>query len=734
MLSRTQALIRLAQVFDESGLHSTADIVDGRMWRIALDMSDISPKEDETTEKYRSILNREYRNRFKIKPGDSNFTSYRNEESYWVLPDGSTILLDGIGHGDAIEGIEHKTKSDNGVRLSKDPEYQEFKNRYWDSYHMVSNTLGAIRVYAEMGNRLVVTAYTVPTQQQLNTIDNLKQYWSTNSLNIEQFGHVLGGRQRFTNIPEWEIAVEKYERASKASGGVSPQTSEFKNTINQVDETNQQGDEPYWKSMERRKLEEQYPGEANAPLRKMYERSAGTRTADQLEMDFDEPVDKDSLEQEAKSALISAWTQTYPKKAPEAYVSHTNGDMNNGSQSYWVFPDGSRIELGTTWHGEALSDVLNKHDLKDHPGIKIMKEKHDDNYYQMMADYYGAVRVYVYPRPATVSGSSYTVPTDEQFRTIENIARGLGVNKFEMMQQMPDGSTKYFYSMEDWKDTMVSKRPPKPQRKIDQQILETENSGQDFWRAMEQRNLEERYPGDENARFRRMYMRSAGTRTASRDDYYRQALEEGHKAKFKVLEPEEPVEQFRNMHSFWLYPDGRVMDLGKQWHEDAFNSVMQEAGLDAEEEFGKMYSSKDGPHEIMSDYFGMIRLFIQDKNSMVVTSYRKPTQAQIDQIQNISQQSGRGVIKIEQYGYVNGGRLVTNSMAKWIDELGKYRPDAEGQSSYNTMRNNIDETNDTAKEQPYWKARERQNLETTYPGPENEQLRKMYERSASNGC
>ena len=499
MLSRTQALIRLAQVFDESGLHSTADIVDGRMWRIALDMSDISPKEDETTEKYRSILNREYRNRFKIKPGDSNFTSYRNEESYWVLPDGSTILLDGIGHGDAIEGIEHKTKSDNGVRLSKDPEYQEFKNRYWDSYHMVSNTLGAIRVYAEMGNRLVVTAYTVPTQQQLNTIDNLKQYWSTNSLNIEQFGHVLGGRQRFTNIPEWEIAVEKYERASKASGGVSPQTSEFKNTINQVDETNQQGDEPYWKSMERRRLEEQYPGEANAPLRKMYERSAGTRTA-------------------------------------------------------------------------------------------------------------------------------------------------------------------------------------------------------------------------------------------SREDYYRQALGEGHKAKFKVLEPEEPVEQFRNMHSFWLYPDGRVMDLGKQWHEDAFNSVMQEAGLDAEEEFGKMYSSKDGPHEIMSDYFGMIRLFIQDKNSMVVTSYRKPTQAQIDQIQNISQQSGRGVIKIEQYGYVNGGRLVTNSMAKWIDELGKYRPDAEGQSSYNTMRNNIDETNDTAKEQPYWKARERQNLETTYPGPENEQLRKMYERSASNGC
>lgn len=710
------------------------------MWRMALDMSDVSPKEDEKTEKYRRILNREYRNRFKVKPGDSNFTSHRNEESYWVLPDGSTILLDGIGHGDAIEGIEHKTKSDNGVRLSKDPEYQDFKNRYFDSYHMVANTMGAIRVFAMMGGRLVVTAYTAPTQQQLNTIDNLKQYWSTNSLNIEQFGHVLGGRQRFTNIPEWEIAVEKYERAAKASGGATPQISEFKNTINQVDETNQQVDEPYWKAMERRNLEEQYPGEANAPLRKMYERSAGTRTADQLEMDFDEPVDKDALEQEAKAALISAWTQTYPKKAPEAYVSHTRGDMSQGSQSYWVFPDGSRIELGTTWHGEALDDVLYQHDLKDHPGIKIMKEKHDDNYYQMMADYYGAVRVYVYPRPATVSGSSYTVPTDEQFRTIANIARGLGADKFEMMQQMPDGSEKYFYSMEDWKDTMVSKRPPKPQRKIDQQIEgagfnknETPNAD-----ALERRRRFELYEG-KDPRWIKMMTQSAstrpiGTRTASRDDYYRQALEEGHKAKFKVLEPEEPVEQFRNMHSFWLYPDGRVMDLGKQWHEDAFNSVMQEAGLDAEEEFGKMYSSKDGPHEIMSDYFGMIRLFIQDKNSMVVTSYRKPTQAQIYQIQNISQQSGRHVIKIEQYGHVNGGRLVTNSMAKWVDELDKYRPGTEGKSSYNTMHNEIDEANDAAAEQPYWRARELQSLETTYPGLKNKPLREMYKRYASNGC
>jgi hypothetical protein len=72
-------------------------------------------------------------------------------------------------------------------------------------------------------------------------------------------------------------------------------------------------------------------------------------------------------------------------------------------------------------------------------------------------------------------------------------------------------------------------------------------------------------------------------------------------------------------------------------------------------------------------------------------------------------------------------------MSKWIEELDKYRPDSKGESSYNKMRNNIGEVEEDATNQPYWKARERQNLETTYPGPENEQLRKMYERSASYG-
>lgn len=480
-------------------MHSTVDIIDSRMWRMALDMSDVDPERDETTEKYKQLFDKEYRTRYKVLPGDGNFTSHRNDESYWILPDGNAVNLNGARHEEALGEIEFKTKNDSGVRLIKDPEYRNFAKRYYDDYHMVANTLGAIRVYATFGQRIVVTSYTVPTPEQTNTIDNLRQHWGTNEFSIEQVGHVLGGRAKFTNIPEWEIAVERYERAAKSSGADTPQSSEFKDTIRTVDESKQSANEPYWKAMEKRNLEELYPGEVNAPLRKMYERSAGVRIA-------------------------------------------------------------------------------------------------------------------------------------------------------------------------------------------------------------------------------------------SRDDYYRQALEEGHKAKFKVIAPGEPVEQFRDMHSFWLYPDGHIMDLGKQWHEDAFNDVMQEARLDEEEEFGNMYSSKDGPHEIMSDYFGMIRLFIHDKNLMVVTSYRKPTQAQIDQIQNIAQASGRGTLKIEQNGYVNGGRLVTNSMAKWIDELGKYRPDAQGQSSYNTLRNDIDEANDTAVEQPYWKAREQQNLETSYPGPENEKLRKMYERSASNGC
>lgn len=488
--------MRLAQIFESHGLHVTADIIDSNMWRMALDVSKVNPEHDETTDKYKRILDEAYRSRYKVKSGDSNFASYRNEESYWVLQNGSVINLDGVRHGDAIEGIEHKFKNEKGVKLTKDPEYQDFKQRYWDNYHMVSNTLGAIRVYAEAGKRIVVTAYTVPTPEQINTIDNMKQYWGTNELSIEQFGHVLGGRLKFTNIPEWSEALARYERAQKSSG-VAPQSSEFKDTMHRVYEANQ-SDVPYWKAMEQQRLEEQYPGEENAPLRKMYERSAGTRMA-------------------------------------------------------------------------------------------------------------------------------------------------------------------------------------------------------------------------------------------SRDAYYRQALEEGHKAKFKVLEPGEPVTQFRNMHSFWLYPDGRLMDLGKQWHEDAFNTVMQEAKLDEEEEFGQMYSSKDGPHEIMSDYFGMIRLFIKDNNVLVVTSYRKPTQAQIDQIQNVSRQSGRNVLKIEQYGFVPNGKLVTNSMSKWIDELGKYNPAAKTQSTYNTMQKQVEETNESAVNEPYWKARERQSLETSYPGPDNEQLRKMYERSASNG-
>lgn len=725
---KTLSIIRLAQIFEESGLHTTADIIDSSMLRIALDMSDLAPEHDNVTAKYKAILDNAYRSRFKVKPGDANFVSYRNEESYWVYPDGSVVLLNGERHGDALLQIEQKYKNESGDRLSKDPEYHAFKDRYLDNYHMVANTLGAIRVYADAGSHLVVTSYTIPTQAQINTIENIKMQWGNPGYNIEQFGYVLGQRARFDSIPLWEMAIEKYQRASAASQAQHP-SSQFQDAIHNIDEANQSLHSPLWKIMDNKRLHEEYPGDENAPLRKMYERSAGIKTANQLELEFDAQESPQDMEQDGKDRLWASWMNTYPLKQPAETIKHTDGGMDQGSQSFWILPDGSRIELGTTWHGTALGNVIRKNGLEEHEGVKQMMKNHNQSYYSMMAGYYGAIRIYAYSR--TLSGSSYTIPTEEQFNTIADIQKGLGLSQFEIDQEI-NGKSEYFYSLEDWKHAMESMRPPKPQRSVDILIDSHNNNDMPLWKMREKRNLEERYPGDENARFRKMYMRSAGTRTASRDDYYKRALEEGHKARFNVIEPEGKVDSFRNMHSFWLYPDGSLMDLGRQWHEDAFNEVMQDARLDEEEEFGNMYSSKDGPHEIMSDYFGMIRLFIQDKNVLIVTSYRKPTQAQINQIQSVSQQSGRSVIKIEQFGFVPGGRLVTNSMSKWVEELSKYKPNAHGQSSYNTMRNNIEEANDSAQAQPYWKAKEQQSLEQSYPGPENEQLRKMYERSASN--
>lgn len=731
MLSKTEALIRLAQIFEDSGMHSTADIIDGRMLRIALYVSNVPPKQDSLTEKYKQILDDSYRSKFKVKPSNSNFTSYRNQESYWVYPDGNVIVLDGLYHGDAIRQIEKKNS-----QLRNSPEYQEFQKRYSGHYHMVGTLLGAIRVFAEPSKALVVTAFTPPTPKQINAIENLSKDWRSNGFNIEQFGSVIGERATFESIPDWKIAIEKYQRAQNESNA-NPLISPFKDTIRKVEEENHISNEPYWKAIDRRHIEDYYPGESNAPLRKMYERSANTRLSEQLKMDFGEKLElpAEELEADGREKLMNAWVQTYPVRPLEEPVEHTEGGMYYGSQSFWVLPDGSRIELGTTWHGNALSKIIATNDLKDHEGIKKMKNKHSGDYYAMMSHYYDAIRIYAYGSDTTgaVAGSSYNLPTPEQFKAIKNILTGLGLREFEMEQTMPDGRREYFYSFEDWQHAVESQQPQKPKQFIEKQF-ELENRNQPLWKTIDRRNIEERYPGEANAPLRRMYQRSASTRIASNDDYYKHTLEKGHKSKFKVLEPGRPIEQFRDMHSFWLYPDGRLMDLGKQWHEEAFNDVMHETQLDAEEEFGQMYSSKDGPHEIMSDYFGMIRLFIQDKNLMVVTSYQKPTQAQIDQIQHVAQQSGRGVIKIEQYGHVPGGRLVTNSMSKWIHELSKYIPGAQGKYTYNTLRNNIDEVDDDFQTQPYWKAQEQQSMETKYPGPENEKLRKMYERSASNEC
>jgi len=729
--ANTQALVRLAQIFDAHGLHVAADIVDGNMMRFArLDGDDISPAHDRVTEKYKKIFDEEFRKRYKVKPGDSNFTSYRNAESYWIMPDGSVVTLEGARHGDALSQIEFGVKNDKGVRIHKDPEYQDFADRYYNGYHMVANTLGAIRVYAEFRNMIVVTAYTVPTPAQINTIDNLKQHWGTNKLNIEQFGHVIGHMAQFTNIPEWENALEQYER-SKRSSGEAPKSSDFKDTMHRVDEANQ-SDVPYWRAKERSNIEQQYPGDEMAPLRKMYERSAGIKTANQLELDFDD--NQDHVE-EGRALLKTAWETDYPPVAANNDVSHSDGGMHKGSQSFWVFPDGRRIELGTTWHGTALRKLLVEHNLEDHPGVKQMRSDSGNDYYKMMGHNYGAIRIYAYSN--TMGGSVHAPPTQEQMHTLQMIKDGLGLDYVGIEYTYPDGSYKYISSLEELAEQAVK---PKAQRKIDDVVSEIDNaqSGFPLWKVKDRRRLQEEYPGEANAPLRRLYEQSAGTSTpnmrfSSRDNYYRQALEEGHKSKFKVLDPEDTPGPFRNMHSFWLYPDGRIMDLGKKWHDEAFNEVMQEARLDEEEEFGQMYSSKDGPHEIMSDYFGMIRLFIQDKNVLVVTSYRKPTQQQIDQIQNISHQSGRNTLKIEQYGFVPSGKLITNSMNKWVDELSKYNPNAKAQSSYNKMLSDVDEANELASSEPYSKARERQNLETNYPGPDNEKLRKMYERSAGNG-
>jgi hypothetical protein len=439
--------------------------------------------------------------------------------------------------------------------------------------------------------------------------------------------------------------------------------------------------------------------------------------------------EEEALE-DIKTQVRDGFESLYGTKAIDESVN----SVSDWGTSFWIMPDGSRIDLGYTHHDSSISNIIREQDLHDHPAYSKFMEYGS---YKLMGMYFGALRVYYEGDKLSVTSNAQ--PTPAQMSSIEFLIEQIEpmIVKIEQekLSERTGGHLGYdeYSSVADWRDAIFRKSKQTNFVKTVQDIEDISGTGSQLWKNIEMRNLIQRYPGDENAKFRRMYMRSASTRLANRNEYYKQALEAGHKEMFSVIEPDENTIEFHNMHSFWLYPDGRLMDLGKQWHEMAFDKVMHEKGLDTEEEFGNMYSSKDGPHEIMSDYFGMIRLFIQNKNILIVTSYRRPTQMQIDQIQNISQKSNRGVIKIEQYGYVNGGRLVTNSMSKWIEELDKYRPDSKGESSYNKMRNNIGEVEEDATNQPYWKARERQNLETTYPGPENEQLRKMYERSASYG-
>ena len=265
-------VVRLAQVFENNGMYDVADIIDITLIRHAqttLPTTADSPNIDADNADnvddidYAKLLDKGLKREYKVVPHNEPITPLRREESFWVYPDGSAMLLRGTHHTDAVYDASYP----DGTPLRRDEGFQNFIGNFLNTYSMFSKTYGAIRVFVNYGS-LSLTSHTVPTDAQILAIEKIQNIFDVSSIRIEQITSEKGQAyetEYYDDIDSW---------AEDVRSQVQNNHTEFKKTMQNVD-INSVNDLD-WRNREKLKLQERYPGKDNEQLRKMYERSAHT--------------------------------------------------------------------------------------------------------------------------------------------------------------------------------------------------------------------------------------------------------------------------------------------------------------------------------------------------------------------------------------------------------------------------------------------------------------------------
>lgn len=255
-------MIRQANIADRCGDYATATLLD----TIIRQAGDGTPNMKERTVKY---LKETY-----PEVALDNIPKSANAQSFWVLTDGTIITLRGLHHDSSVKYMQRDLRIDDDHPHLKSGDGWEIMNKF----------NGAIRVYcASMSTS--VTSYSIPTKEQLNSIQKIVDSVK-GGVNIQQMLAPIQDLEKkkdlFAVPDDADIASEyqEYRKLFYSLGewvnfinGISKAEPNINQNLNN-EIANYNFGEPYWKNLENRQLQENFPGEANEPLRTMYEKSA----------------------------------------------------------------------------------------------------------------------------------------------------------------------------------------------------------------------------------------------------------------------------------------------------------------------------------------------------------------------------------------------------------------------------------------------------------------------------
>ena len=233
--------------------------------------------------------------------------------------------------------------------------------------------------------------------------------------------------------------------------------------------------------------------------------------------------------------LLSAFIKEYgvtkdmPERAPKG-------------KSMWLLKDGSIIDLGQLYHMKAYLKLLTKHKLNPITNGHEPYDPYDeyfspdsDELYRNFGDGTGAIRLYHNGYSGSSSNNMYCVisypPTSEQMAVLKQIG-----NFYEATYSDWNSNTNFTFKTYDELESKLNQKGlidsyPNRKKEEEKKIQKpdsnvNENRMQSFLNnidatdknpiipSLERKRLFENYPGDENAKLRSLYEKSASTKVS----------------------------------------------------------------------------------------------------------------------------------------------------------------------------------------------------------------------------